>query len=143
MPAARRDARVARAAPQVGRPLRELKADLVSKLTAIHARFGKPIMVSECGADTLPGCHMMAPGLWSEEYQSQLMHLYASLHAPDERPWLFGVHIWNLTDFRTPQMYLRAAGCNHKGVFTRLREPKMAAHKLRERWAPGASGDEV
>ena len=50
-------------------------------------------------------------------------------------PWLFGVHIWNLCDFRAPQMHLRAGGLNHKGVFTRLREPKMAAHRLREAWA--------
>ena len=53
-------------------------------------------------------------------------------------PWLFGVHLWNLTDFRTPQMYLRCGGYNHKGIFSRLREPKLAAHKLRLEWAPHA-----
>jgi len=30
---------------------------------------------------------------------------------------------------------MRAGGLNHKGVFTRDRQPKMAAHFLRERWA--------
>jgi beta-glucuronidase len=32
---------------------------------------------------------------------------------------------------------MRAAGMNHKGVFTRDRRPKMAAHLLRERWGGG------
>lgn len=104
------------------------------KLREIHERFCKPIMISECGADTLPGCHLMSAGLWSEEWQASLMVQYASLAG--KHPWLFGVHVWNLCDFRAPQMHLRAMGLNHKGVFTRLREPKLAAHKLRERWKP-------
>ncbi len=34
---------------------------------------------------------------------------------------------------------MRAASMNHKGVFTRDRQPKMAAHFLRERWGqPGS-----
>jgi len=36
-------------------------------------------------------------------------------------------------------MHLRAAGLNHKGVFTRLREPKLAAHRLRQRWGGAAA----
>ena len=58
---------------------------------------------------------------------------YASL--PRSLPFLLGVHVWNLCDFRTPQMHIRAGGLNHKGVFTRLREPKMAAHSLRRLWS--------
>jgi beta-glucuronidase len=37
-------------------------------------------------------------------------------------------------DFKTGQGTSRAGGINHKGVFTRDRRPKMAAHFLRERW---------
>lgn len=55
---------------QVGKPLDEIGDELEAKLTEIHKRFEKPIVISECGADTLPGCHMMAPGLWSEEFQA-------------------------------------------------------------------------
>ena len=34
---------------------------------------------------------------------------------------------------------MRAASMNHKGVFTRDRQPKMAAHFLRECWGqPGS-----
>ena len=121
----------------VGTPLDAIGAALEAKLVALHASFGKPMMISECGADTLPGCHMMGgPGLWSEEFQSALLRVYTSLVG--RHRWLFGVHVWNLCDFRTPQMHLRAGGLNHKGVFTRLREPKMAAHMLRADWAAAA-----
>jgi len=29
---------------------------------------------------------------------------------------------------------MRVGGLNHKGIFTRIRTPKMAAHVLREFW---------
>jgi beta-glucuronidase len=37
-------------------------------------------------------------------------------------------------DFKTAQGVLRPGGLNTKGVFTRDRWPKMAAHFRRERW---------
>ncbi len=41
--------------------------------------------------------------------------------------------IWNFADFMTKQQYHRVAG-NRKGVFTRQRQPKAAAHLLRRRY---------
>ena len=35
---------------------------------------------------------------------------------------------------KTGQGTMRAGAMNHKGVFTRDRAPKAAAHLLRERW---------
>jgi beta-galactosidase/beta-glucuronidase len=46
-----------------------------------------------------------------------------------------GQHIWNLCDFKTSQSVRRMGGMNYKGVFTRDRRPKLAAHRLRELWA--------
>jgi beta-glucuronidase len=37
--------------------------------------------------------------------------------------------------FKTGQGTMRAAGMNFKGVFTRDRQPKLAAHLLHSRWA--------
>ena len=111
----------------------EFRAELLAKFERLHADFGKPMMISGCGADTLAGCHMVAPGLWSEEFQMELMGVYASLLGA--QPWLFGVHFWNLTDFRSTQMHIRAGGLNMKGLFTRDRQPKMAAHHIRKLWA--------
>ena len=49
--------------------------------------------------------------------------------------WFVGEHIWNFADFMTKQESRRVAG-NRKGIFTRERQPKLAAHLLRGRyWA--------
>ena len=108
----------------VGTPLASIGEQLEAKLRRVYAEFRKPIMISECGADTLPGCHMMAPGLWSEEFQEALLLVYARL--PTALPFVFGVHVWNLCDFRTPQMHIRAGGLNHKG---RWEPPRSAGSK--------------
>ena len=53
----------------------------------------------------------------------------------EKHEWMVGVHVWNLTDFRSTQMHIRAGGLNMKGLFTRDRQPKMAAHHIRKLWA--------
>ena len=65
--------------------------------------------------------------------------MYARL--VEKHGWLAGCHVWNMADFRTPQMHIRAGGLNHKGVFTRLREPKMAAHALKRKWSAAAASE--
>jgi beta-galactosidase/beta-glucuronidase len=44
-----------------------------------------------------------------------------------------GEQVWNFADFATSQGIMRVGG-NRKGVFTRDRQPKRAAHVLRQRW---------
>jgi beta-glucuronidase len=44
-----------------------------------------------------------------------------------------GEQIWNFADFATRSGIARVDG-NKKGVFTRERRPKAAAHALRRRW---------
>jgi beta-glucuronidase len=105
---------------------------LERELDALHLALGKPIIISEFGADTLPGVHSDPPTLWSEEYQVEFLRRYLDVAA--RKPFIAGLHVWNLADFKTAQAIMRAAGMNHKGVFTRDRQPKMAAHFLRERW---------
>ena len=41
--------------------------------------------------------------------------------------------IWNFADFQTVEGLMRVNG-NKKGVFTRQRQPKRVAYKLKERW---------
>ena len=45
--------------------------------------------------------------------------------------WRFTTH---MCDFQTGQSVRRMGGMNLKGVFTRDRQPKLAAHRLRELW---------
>ncbi len=110
-------------------------AKLDGELDRIHRRFRKPLVVSEFGADALPGCHADPPEMFSEEYQAELIERYLELFA--KKPYVVGAHVWNLCDFKTAQGVMRPGGLNHKGVFTRDRRPKLAAHRLRALWRSG------
>jgi beta-glucuronidase len=94
-------------------------------------RFGKPVMMSEYGADTLPGLHSVWDTPWTEEYQAAFL---AMNHRVFDRIEAFvGEHVWNFADFQTSHGIHRVDG-NKKGVFTRDRRPKAAARELRRRW---------
>lgn len=97
-----------------------------------HLQPGKPIMFTEYGADTVAGLHDTSPTMFSEEYQ--VAYLEANHAVIDEIPCFIGEQVWNFADFQTCQMIIRVQG-NKKGVFTRDRQPKMAAHYLRQRWS--------
>jgi beta-galactosidase/beta-glucuronidase len=58
------------------------------------------------------------------------------------KPFVIGEHVWNLCDFKTGQSIRRVGGLNLKGVFTRDRRPKLAAHRLRELWQRPCHPDE-
>mgnify|MGYP000155155970 CR=1 FL=1 len=65
---------------------------------------------------------------------SNAIIMRASTPKIDKRPWFIGEQLWNFADFATFQGIIRVEG-NRKGILTRDRQPKMAAHWLRERWA--------
>ncbi|MFG2026484.1 beta-glucuronidase [Streptomyces sp. NPDC048825] len=94
-------------------------------------KFGKPLIMSEYGADTMPGLHSVWDQPWTEEYQAA--YLAASHRAFDRIEAVVGEHVWNFADFQTSHGIHRVDG-NKKGVFTRDRRPKAAAHSLRQRW---------
>lgn len=92
---------------------------------------GKPVMFTEYGADTYPGIHNTNGEMFSEEYQ---LDYYTRLNAEiDKRDFFVGEQVWNFADFATIQGPLRVDG-NKKGILTRDRRPKLAAHYLRRRW---------
>lgn len=91
----------------------------------------KPIVMTEYGADTMPGLHSILPSMWSEEYQRDLLYLHGEVF--DRIANVAGEQVWNFADFATSQGIMRVGG-NRKGVFTRDRQPKAAAHTLRKRW---------
>jgi beta-glucuronidase len=116
-----------------GGRLQEAKAALRAELEGWQrVRPGKPIMFTEYGADTIAGLHDTTPVMFSEEYQVEC--LQANHEVIDEFPNFVGEQVWNFADFQTSQGIIRVQG-NKKGVFTRERKPKMAAHMLRKRWA--------
>jgi len=111
---------------------------LSAELDALHTKFPKPLILSEFGADTIPGHHAQPPEMFSEEYQAEMLARH--IEVLDSKPFVVGQHVWNLCDFKTGQAVHRMGGMNLKGVFTRDRRPKLAAHRLRELW--GAQGSE-
>ena len=112
--------------------LDEARRALDAEVDALHETHGKPVVMTEFGADTIAGRHGVDPQLFTEEYQRDCLRIY--LDSAAERPWFCGLHVWNFADFRTAQGISRMGGFNLKGVFTRDRQPKLAAHFLRERW---------
>ena len=102
----------------------------VEKLRARHP--GKPIMYTEFGADAVAGTHAQPAVMWSEEYQADIIEMY--VRTLEKYPFLIGTHPWAFADFRTSQSIHRVAAMNFKGAFTRDRQPKLAAHRLRELW---------
>ena len=95
------------------------------------AAHGKPIVVLEFGADALAGQHATYDQMFTEEYQARFIEAYWA--AIECHPAVAGGHVWNFADFRTAQHGRRVVH-NLKGVFTRTREPKMAAWALRRLW---------
>ncbi len=91
----------------------------------------KPLILSEYGADTVAGLHGAVAEMFTEEYQ---VAFYEAMNeCLDERDFVVGEMPWNFADFGTCQGPMRVGG-NRKGLFTRDRRPKMAAHYFRRRW---------
>lgn len=107
--------------------------DLLStELDVLHDRHTKPLILTEFGADAIPGHHAQPPEMFSEEYQAEMLARY--IEVLNSKPFVVGQHVWNMCDFKTGQAVHRIGGMNYKGVFTRDRRPKLAAHRLRELW---------
>lgn len=93
---------------------------------------GKPLILSEYGGDTIPGLHSTTGEMFTEEFQ---VDFYAAINAClDACDFVVGEMPWNFADFAAQPGPMRPGG-NRKGLFTRDRQPKMAAHYFRARWA--------
>ncbi len=91
----------------------------------------KPVMVTEYGCDAIEGNHGVNGEMFTEEYQAEYYRLLDQEF--DKRSFMIGEQCWAFADFGTIQGVMRPDG-NKKGVFTRERRPKLAAHFLKSRW---------
>ncbi len=101
------------------------------------ANDGKPIIMTEYGADTYPGLHQLPAYPWSEEYQVDIIEMTSRVF--DRIDAVVGEQMWNFADFGTTAGIMRVGG-NKKGAFTRDRQPKAVAHLLRRRWTTDRPG---
>jgi len=116
----------------LGGQLETARQMLAKEFDQVWERWHKPIIMTEFGADTIPGYHADQGIMWTEEYQADYIRFHLEVAA--EREFVAGMQVWNFADFAAVQSIARVGGINHKGVFTRIRTPKMAAHVLREFW---------
>ncbi|XP_056637593.1 beta-glucuronidase-like [Diorhabda sublineata] len=111
-----------------------ITSTVISQLKGWHSKHNKPIFMTEYGADTLEGYHMLPTYMWSEEFQVKLMSEYfKAFDQARNEGWFIGEMIWNFADFKTAND-IRRVGGNKKGIFTRQRQPKNSAHFLRKRY---------
>ncbi|MEZ7775769.1 beta-glucuronidase [Granulicatella sp. 20925_1_45] len=92
----------------------------------------KPIIMTEYGADTLPGYHSNWDVPYTEEYQERFHQMNHEVF--DELENFVGEHVWNFADFETNSYTLIRIQGNHKGLFTRDRNPKSIVKLFRNRW---------
>ncbi len=94
-------------------------------------KIGKPVMFTEYGTDNVHGLTRLPSVMWAENYEVEYLEGYHKVF--DSHPCVMGEQLWNFADFQTTEGIIRCDG-NKKGVFTRYREPKMAAFELKKRW---------
>ena len=102
-----------------------------------HRFPAKLILISEYGAETIPGLHNDPPLMFTEEYQQEFFLAFhasfdnvSSLIHPDTG-FFVGELVWTMFDFATEQDVERVGGLNRKGLFTRQRQPKAAAFTIK------------
>ncbi|XP_011404336.1 PREDICTED: beta-glucuronidase-like [Amphimedon queenslandica] len=93
----------------------------------------KPIMISEYGAGAIAGFHKDPPVMWTEEFQLSAIMDYWPVFDEFRKTFFIGELIWNFADFQTAQAAGRVDG-NRKGLLTRERQPKLAAHAVKQRY---------
>ncbi|XP_070573101.1 beta-glucuronidase-like isoform X3 [Ptychodera flava] len=93
----------------------------------------KPIIQTEYGAGSIAGIHLNPDMAFSEDYQVEVLQEHFKIFDKLRKEFLVGEMVWNFADFMTAQGTNRVVG-NRKGVFTRQRQPKMAAYILREHY---------
>ncbi|MGG6795589.1 UNVERIFIED_CONTAM: beta-glucuronidase [Streptococcus canis] len=108
------------------------EAGLRKELLEWQSKFpDKPILMTEYGADTLPGLHSMWDIPYTEEFQCDFYEMTHGVF--DDIPNLVGEQVWNFADFETNLMIFRVQG-NHKGLFSRNRQPKQVVREFKKRW---------
>lgn len=116
----------------------EALGEFVKSVQRFYDAYGKGILMGEFGADAIEGMHTNPPMMFSEEYQSRMIEIqYEALR---KLPYMVGAHVWSFADFMACQTCSRVI-YNRKGVFTRERNPKMAAHTIKRLWEKEAKGE--
>ena len=97
--------------------------------------FGKPLIVSEFGAEARHGRHGAddIASAWNEEFQAEFYRKQLRMLA--RIPFLRGTAPWVMMDFRSPvRMHPFQAGYNRKGLLSERGERKLAWSVIRDHY---------
>lgn len=115
-----------------GHEMMDAREMLIKELEGWKAmNVNKPFIFTEYGADTLASEHKLPSVMWSQEYQEEYLKMTHDVF--DSFDFVKGEQVWNFADFQTTEGIMRVNG-NKKGIFTRQRQPKDVAYKLKQRW---------
>jgi beta-glucuronidase len=100
---------------------------------AVWKPFGKPLLISEFGAEARHGHHGAndVASAWNEEFQAEFYR--KQLRMTERIPFLRGLAPWVLMDFRSPvRLHPFQAGYNRKGLLSERGERKLAWQVIRD-----------
>lgn len=102
-----------------------------------HGGAGKPVIISEFGADAIYGIRDPARPRWSEEYQADVLERCLTYYM--SRPEIIGTYIWQYADCRITNegsWYMTRPGTrNNKGVVDIYRRPKLAFETVKRHYS--------
>lgn len=103
-----------------------------------QAALGKPLLLTEFGADADPGFRSPGRALWSEDYQAALIR--AQMDVVSRHPAVCGTFPFGYCDYRDPSKPVNAHwhGINLKGVVDYRRRHKLAWETLRRAYQGAA-----
>ncbi|KAJ0307492.1 hypothetical protein COL5a_000343 [Colletotrichum fioriniae] len=105
--------------------LEEAEQVLEKDLLGWQAKYGKPMIMTEYGAEAVAGLHAVCDVPWSEEYQGKFLEMFHRVFDRVEN--VVGEHVWNFADFQTTSITMaRLPYPDIKG--TPLNISKLLAH---------------
>ena len=122
-----------------GQNLKREPIDLTSMKNMLDKIIGEAkknlaLLLTEFGADSVPGFYAAGRDLWSENYHAELLDEIFKL--ADEYPQIIGTFPFSFTDYRDPSKMLNAYWneLNLKGAVTYNREKKLAFDAIRKNY---------
>lgn len=94
------------------------------------SKYGKPMIMSEFGAEALQGLRGSSKQTWTEEYQKSVYE--NNIKMLENIKFLSGTTPWILKDFRSPRRHLRRIqnDYNRKGIISEQGKKKLAFYTL-------------
>ncbi len=121
-----------------GEPVLPIELPELDACLAEQSKLGKPLLLTEFGADAVPGFIGSSCEYWSENYQAELLRVQFDITA--KYPAVCGTFPFLYTDYRDPSKPINSHwhGINYKGIVDYHRNRKLAWKTVRKTYAGDA-----